>query len=272
MSILHLSDPHFGTEQPQVVEALVRLAAAQQPRLLVLSGDITQRARRSQFRSARRFVDRLGIADVLAIPGNHDIPLFNLAARLFAPYGNHCGEFGTDLEPAFESGRLLVLTLNTTRRYRHKHGEVSPEQVERVAARLARASADQLRIVVTHQPVAVTLDDDLRNLLRGREHAMRRWAEAGADLILGGHIHLPFAVPLHEREPALTRPLWAVQAGTAVSSRVRRGVPNSVNLLRYEGAAGSTGASRACLLERWDYAAAHGDFRQAASLDLPLAQ
>lgn len=272
MSILHLSDPHFGTERPQVVEALVRLSAARRPRLLILSGDITQRARRAQFRSARRFVDRLGIDDVLAIPGNHDIPLFNLAARLFAPYGNHRREFGAELEPAFESERLLVLTLNTTRRYRHKHGEVSQEQVERVAARLAQASADQLRVVVTHQPVAVTLEDDRRNLLRGRERALRRWAEAGADLILGGHIHLPFAVPLHKREPGLPRPVWAVQAGTAVSSRIRRSVPNSVNLLRYERACTRAGAQRACLLERWDYAAADGDFRQAALVELPLAQ
>ena len=83
--LLHLSDPHFGTERPQVVEALVRFARAQQPQVVVLSGDVTQRARRSQFRAARVFVDRLGAANVLAIPGNHDIPLFQLLARAMWP-------------------------------------------------------------------------------------------------------------------------------------------------------------------------------------------
>ena len=83
--LLQISDTHFGTEQPPVVEALVRLAHEQAPDLVVLSGDITQRARRKQFRAARAFVDRLGVAVTLAIPGNHDIPLFDVAARLFYP-------------------------------------------------------------------------------------------------------------------------------------------------------------------------------------------
>ena len=265
--VLHLSDPHFGTEQAPVVEALVRLVHEQRPDLLILSGDITQRARRSQFRAARRFVDRLAVPRLLAIPGNHDVPLFNLAARLLAPYANHCREFGRELEPAFESDRLLVLALNTTRRYRHKHGEVSNEQVERVALRLAQATPAQLRIVVTHQPVRVTREEDLNNLLRGHAHAVQRWAQTGADLILGGHIHLPFALALHELDPALPRRVWAVQAGTAVSSRLRRDAPNSINLLRWA----APNPHRSCLLERWDYAASAQAFRQAQTYDLTLA-
>ena len=122
--LLQISDTHFGTEQAPVVEALVRLAHEQAPDLVVLSGDITQRARRKQFRAARAFVDRLGVAMTLAIPGNHDIPLFNVAARLFDSYANYSREFGTDLEPVFESDQLLVIALNTTRFYRHTDGEI----------------------------------------------------------------------------------------------------------------------------------------------------
>ncbi|MBA4265138.1 MAG: DNA repair exonuclease [Comamonadaceae bacterium] len=244
--LLQISDLHFGTEQPTVLEALVALARQQGPDLLVLSGDITQRARTAQFQAARAFVDRLG-APVLAIPGNHDIPLFNLWARLHHPYAQHMAAFGADLEPVQVSPDLLVVGVNTTRARRHKHGEVSRQQVERVARHLVDAEAGQLRVVVVHQPVAVTRTEDVRNLLRGHKAALQRWAAAGADVIMGGHIHLPYVLPLQ----GLKRPIWAVQAGTAVSSRVRSGMPNSVNLLRW----GEASPEGRCLVEQWDFSA-----------------
>ena len=261
---LQISDTHFGTERPPVVEALVRLVREQAPQVVVLSGDITQRARREEFRAARAFVDRLGVPVLLAIPGNHDIPLFNLAARLFRPYANHRRAFGDELEPEFESDSLLILTLNTTRNYLHEKGAVSQAQIERVAARLARASEAQLRIVVTHQPVYVTRPEDRADLLLGREAALRRWATAGADMILGGHIHLPFVQALHECDPTLPRRVWAVQAGTAVSARVRHDAGNSVNLIRV-----ATGAPlRRCGVERWDFEAASQRFAPVAVEEL----
>jgi 3',5'-cyclic AMP phosphodiesterase CpdA len=242
--LLHISDPHFGTEQAHVMAALLVLSHQQRPDLLVLSGDITQRACVDQFRRARAFVDQLGVP-LLAIPGNHDIPLLNVGARLLQPYARFSTAFGQDLAPEHESPELLVLGVNTTRWYRHKNGEVSPEQIERVARRLASAGPRQLRVVVVHQPVAVTRTEEAHNLLRGRHNALQRWAEAGADLVLGGHIHLPYVLAL----AGLARPMWAVQAGTAVSSRVRAGAPNSVNVLRWRGAV----PDGFCLIERWDY-------------------
>jgi len=259
--VLQISDTHFGTEQPQVVEALVGLAIQQRPDLVVLSGDITQRARPAQFRAARDFVDRLG-APALAIPGNHDIALFDLWSRLMRPYAHHVSAFGQDLEPVHATDELLVIGVNTTRPWRHKHGEVSSAQIERVAALLHTAHPRQLRVVMVHQPVAVTLASDRANLLRGHAAALQRWAAAGADLVMGGHIHLPYAQPL----PGLARALWAVQAGTAVSSRVRPRVPNSVNLLRWEPAQGH------CDIEQWDYSAAAGAFVRAKVTSLRPAR
>ena len=153
--VLHISDTHFGTEQPAVVEALILLAQQQQPDLVVLSGDITQRARPDQFRAARSFVDRLA-TPVLAIPGNHDIPLFDLWARLVSPYARYAVAFGGLFEPVYSSDDLLVVGVNTTRASRHKNGEVSKTQIDRVVALLAAARPEQLRVVVVHQPVAVT--------------------------------------------------------------------------------------------------------------------
>lgn len=252
--LLQISDPHFGTERPQVVEALVALARLQQPDLVVLSGDITQRARPAQFQAARAFMERLD-APFLAIPGNHDIPLWDVWARLRRPYDRHHAAFGAELEPFYASPDLMVACVNTTRARRHKNGEVSARQIDRVARLLANATAAQLRLVVVHQPVAVTRAEDTPNLLRGHAAALQHWAEAGADLVMGGHIHLPYVMPLQ----GLARPLWAVQAGTAVSSRVRTGAPNSVNLLRW----GSESIPGCCQIEQWDFSAAEGAFVRA---------
>jgi 3',5'-cyclic AMP phosphodiesterase CpdA len=235
--LLQVSDTHFGTERAPVIEALVALSAALRPDVVVLSGDITQRARREEFDGAQRLVERLAPPALVAIPGNHDIPLLNVAVRLFDPYGPYARVFGRDLEPSYESRDLLVLGVNTTRAYRHKHGEVSAEQIERVAARL-RSTRGKLNIVVTHHPMHVPPGSDENNLLRGHAEAMRAWASAGAHIVMGGHIHLPFVRRIDG--------LWVAQAGTAVSHRVRPGGDNnSVNVVRVEGATSA--------VERWDH-------------------
>ncbi len=261
--LLQISDTHFGTEQPAVVEALVALAREQRPDLTVLSGDITQRARPAQFRAARAFTDCLGVP-LLAVPGNHDIPLFDLWSRLHDPYGRYIASFGDDLEPVHRSPDLMVVCVNTTRARRHKDGEVSPQQVERVARLVESAQHGQLRVVVVHQPAAVIREEDAPNRLHGHAAALERWAQAGADVVMGGHIHLPYVKPL----AGLARPMWVVQAGTAVSSRVREGVPNSVNLLRW----GEDCASGVCRIEQWDYSADNQAFLFARATEIQPAR
>ncbi len=248
--LLQISDTHFGTEQPHVVDALLRLKQEIEPEVIVWSGDITQRARRAQFEAAGSFLEQLKPARVLSIPGNHDIPLFNLPARLFFPYAGYMRIFGSDLEPQHESDDLRVLCINTTRRYRHVDGEISPAQIERAARWLMQGAKECVRIVVTHQPVHVIKEKDEKNIVHGHEAAVRRWVQAGADVVMGGHIHLPYVRPLDERFAGLPRRAWSVQAGTALSRRVRHGAPNSVNLLRR-----ISGNPPVCVVERWDYEA-----------------
>lgn len=248
-TLLHISDSHFGTERTDVVGALERLAHSHNPSLLIMSGDITQRARKNEFNAAIAFIDRLNVPQKIVIAGNHDIPLFDVFTRAFRPYSRYCRVFGPELEPIYDTADLLVIGVRTTRRYRHIEGEVSSGQIERVTRRLQQAKENQLCVVVTHQPVYVTHQVDEEHLLRGHKQAIRQWAEAGADLILGGHIHRPFTCALHEKIIDLPRRLWAVQAGTAVSSRIRHDSNNSVNLIRYD----SSSTTPHAVVERWDY-------------------
>ncbi len=252
--LLHISDPHFGTEQPEVVEALVDLEHRLAPWLVVLTGDVTQRARRSQFAAAAAFLARLH-APVLAVPGNHDMPLFNLPARLFQPYAGYARAFGHERAPTRAGEDFHVIGVDSTDPARHKDGHLSAVEVERVASALRMAPASCVRVVALHHPVHAITPDDEANVVHGHEHAVRTWAEAGADLILGGHIHLPYVRPLRERFADLSRDVWTVQAGTAVSQRTRGGIPNSVNVLRHDAAFGG-----GCDLERWDHDAAAGAF------------
>lgn len=262
--LLHLSDTHFGTERPAVVRGLLQLAAGLRPDLLVLSGDVTQRARTVEFRAARSFCDTLPAVPCLAIPGNHDIPLLNLAGRLLHPYRGWSAVFGPVLEPVLDRPDALVLGVNTTRPWRHKHGAVSADQVARVAERLRRARPGQLRIVVTHQPAAVVRTVDVPDRLRGGPQALLAWAAAGADVVLGGHIHRPSVMRLDA-----PRPLWCVQAGTAVSARVREGTGNSINQLVWADEGGMRPA--ACELTRWDWSETAGAFETASRRTLILS-
>ncbi|MES2955473.1 MAG: metallophosphoesterase [Pseudomonadota bacterium] len=262
--LLQISDPHFGTVQPAVAEALVELAHEQRPALLVLSGDITQRARPEQFQAARAFCDRLAIPAMLSLPGNHDIPLFDLWQRAFSPYARYLRAFGPRIETGLQTPDMCVIGVKTTRRWRHKNGEVSAAQVKRVVSELQHAKPAQLRVVVVHQPVMVLRAEDEHDRLRGWEPAVRAWTAAGADIVMGGHIHLPYVCEMSSQVAGLERRIWCVQAGTALSSRVRREAPNSVNLLRHAP------GEALCWVERWDHAAASGRFELVHSSELML--
>jgi len=133
-----------------------------------------------------------------------------------------------------------------------------------VARRLELAGPRPWKLVLLHQPVAVTRPQDSKNLLHGHAQAVRSWRAAGAHMVLGGHIHLPCVVPLPAPQPGPV--LWMVQAGTAVSWRVRAEAGNSVNLIRLCQA-----PHRQAVVERWDYQADSGQFNRVARHTLPGA-
>lgn len=248
--LAHISDPHFGSEDAPVCAALRASLVAAAPDLVVLSGDITQRARPAQFRAAQAFVARLAPLPVLALPGNHDLPLFDLLTRFTDPYREFRRHFGVDRAPQWQGEDTVVIGVDSTRVLRHKHGALPPARVAEVAQRLVAVDAT-FRIVALHHPLAVVTASDRRNRVGNAEAALDAWTAAGADLFLGGHIHLPYCVGVG---PPTCRAVL-LQAGTAVSTRRRGGQPNSYHLVHL-----AAGAPRTLRIEQRDYDKGIGGF------------
>ncbi len=232
-TIAHLSDIHFGRVEPRVLDALIEMLMSVSLDLVALSGDLTQRARRGQFRQARRFIDRLP-RPLLVVPGNHDVPLFNLAARFFDPFGGYRRHIQADLEPAFTGDGFVAIGLNSARNFPfHGGGRLNETQVSRAAARLAAAPGDAIKIVVTHHPFDLPDTHGNEHLVGRSDMAMRRLADAGVDVFLAGHLHVSHVGHTAARYQIAGHSAIVVQAGT-LSTR-QRGEANSLNVLRLGG-------------------------------------
>jgi 3',5'-cyclic AMP phosphodiesterase CpdA len=241
--LLHVSDPHFGTEEPRAVSALLALAEQEQPDVVLASGDITQRARSHEFDAARRFFSRLCTRHALIVPGNHDMPLWDLPRRLLAPFAGFRRVFGHELEPRLVSPFVWIAGLVSARPWRHKDGALSAAQVEDTARWFEGTPPGALKVVLTHHPLAASRWHQEDDVISGADAALTRWSDAGVHLVLGGHTHTPYVVPVAAGPRRHT--LWVAQAGSAVSFRLHAGGTHSVNLLR-------RGAAGLWRLEQWD--------------------
>ncbi|ETX14332.1 phospodiesterase [Roseivivax halodurans JCM 10272] len=226
--MVHLSDLHFGRDRPELLQPLIDEVNGAGADLVVVSGDLTQRARHEQFRSARAFLDRL-TAPVLAIPGNHDTPLDNLAVRLLRPWGRFRKHISRDLEPSHEGEGYLVAGMNTADPQAWQRGRLRWRSLVRAGDRMKAAHASgRLGVLAMHHPPE-HMPEDEKSRMRGADPALSALSAQGADIVLCGHLHVWRAMPFRA-----TAGLLLVQAGTGLSTRVR-GEPNDLNILRIEG-------------------------------------
>ncbi len=259
--LLHLSDTHFGAENRQVLEDLVALVLQERPQAVVATGDITENAKPAEFAAAARFFSRLATRHQLVVPGNHDLPLWDLPRRMVAPYAAFRETFGDELEPRLQTRDVWVAGLCSTRRWRHHEGTLSDAQVLRSAQWLAKAPPGTLRVVALHHPVTAGLatgpgisHSAMPDMLQNGAFAVDAWSRAGVHLVLGGHTHRPgFQALTHPADVAQSSPLWAAQAGTAGSHYLRGQRSQSVNLLRSIGANGWR-------VEQWTHATDNSAF------------
>lgn len=229
-TLVHLSDLHFGHLDERIIPPLVHRITAVSPDLIAISGDLTQRARHRQFRQARAFLDLLPFP-TLVVPGNHDVPLFNVAARLLAPFSGYRRYIGADLEPSRVDEEMAVVGLNSARALiTGGRGRLNRAQVEAVVTRLRPLPAGLIKVVVTHHPFDLPEGYPSGHLVGRAPMAMAQLAEVGADLFLAGHLHVSHVGHTAERYNIAGHSALVVQAGT-LSTR-GRGELNTFNVLR----------------------------------------
>ena len=230
--VVHLSDLHFGRVEPRLLEPLARRVRIAAPHLVVVSGDLTQRAKSSQFRDARRFLDTLP-RPLLAVPGNHDVPLYNVWQRFLQPLAKYRRYISADVEPAFVDEQIAVVGVNTARSAVFKGGRINSAQIARVRERLAGLGARVTKVVVTHHPFDLPPGHGEPALVGRARLAMQAFAACGADLLLAGHLHSTHVGETTARYAIERFAALIVQAGTATSTRAR-GEANSFNVLHIE--------------------------------------
>jgi 3',5'-cyclic AMP phosphodiesterase CpdA len=246
--LIHLSDLHFGAHEPRLVDAVAQRIDEEKPDLVVISGDFTQRARTEQFKEACEFLDRLREAghDVLAVPGNHDVPLYDVFRRFLSPLTRYKRYIDDTLCPVHELAGVTVVGINTARSLTFSDGRINEEQMKFIRETFGRTDARALRVLVTHHPLfslPVGETGEVKRAVGRNELALDAAAESGVDMLLAGHHH---TASTHSARDLVTRagPALVVQAGTATSVRLRD-EEQSFNRIDIEG------ESVTLTLQRW---------------------
>jgi len=233
-TLVHLSDLHFGRVDAALLAPLREHIERIGPDMVVVSGDLTQRAKAAEFEAARAYLDSLPGPQIV-VPGNHDISLYNVFRRFVQPLKRYKRYITDDLDPIHVDDEIAVLGINTARSLTFKDGRINKEQVAKMREELAGLDPAIIRVVVTHHPFDLPRHADDDDLVERAPMAMAAFAECGVDLLLAGHLHLSHSDSTAERYPFSEYAALVIQAGTATSKRAR-GEVNSFNAIRVEPA------------------------------------
>ena len=228
--IAHISDLHFGRHHLSIAEDLLRSVNDNKVHLVVISGDITQRARRDEFEKARIFLQQMD-APLLLVPGNHDVPLYNLFGRILTPWANYDRFIKPISQPngRFDDQEISALGLNTARPSSWKNGRLSHEQIYAIKQFSASVPKTNFKILVTHHPLGLPNGRDTVEIAARSNIALKAIAAGGVRLLLSGHHHR--AASGAGMEIGEDGSILFVYAGTAVSSRVRGEEGNTYNII-----------------------------------------
>lgn len=222
MKILHLSDLHFGTELPPLIPTIIKCANTLQPDLTIISGDLTQRARTTQFRQTVAFLAQLP-APILAVPGNHDISLYNPLERLLFPFWKYQHWVGKRTANEWVNDQIAILGINSVTPFKRMDGFITDKQLNDVS-NFFEKQPHKIKIVVMHHNL---IQSERHRIINDADKILTHFGAAGVNLVLGGHIHFPKIELLNK--PYLNHALYIITAGTAISYRTS--APNSFNVI-----------------------------------------
>jgi len=231
--IVHLSDVHFGRVDDRVVERAIEKVNELGPHVVVVSGDLTQRARSREFIAAREFLDSLPKPQIV-VPGNHDVPLYNVFNRFARPLDKFRRYITDDMTPSYTDDELAVVGINTARSLVVKGGRINAAQIDSIRQIMCAVRDDVLKIVATHHPFDLPEGKDERDIVGRAKLAVPQLADCGADVFLAGHLHVSHVGSTAKRyELQNGKSALVVQAGTATSIR-SRGEAQSFNVLEFD--------------------------------------
>ena len=237
--IAHLSDIHFGANDLAIVAAAEAWLLEAKPDLVIISGDFTQRAKLAEFKAASAWLTKLrgyGFA-LLLVPGNHDIPLYDVVRRFVSPLRRYKRYIDDTPCPWFENDEVAVLGLNTARSLTIKDGRINHDQMDMLRERFANVSGDKTRILVTHHPLfsmPIGRGGELSEAVGQHDDAVEAVCAAGVHIALAGHFHQTYAEAARKMVEKAGASL-VIQAGTATSTRLRNSQPQSFNWMHTNG-------------------------------------
>ncbi len=241
LTIMHISDLHAGPPfNPDKAELVIREAAELKPELMVLSGDMVQRAEfRSQWRQIRAFIDQLP-EPRLIVPGNHDVPQYNQIGRYLWPFRSYKKHISPELQPVFECEGLVAVGMNTARSFTIEGGKLDRRKLAWMEKTLKPYGQDVCKVVVMHHHLVLPPGppDQKKSVIKGSREALAALDRAGVELVLCGHIHTSYIGNTLEFDPNLRQGTIIAQSGTTTSRRGRlwhRG-KNSFNVIEIEDA------------------------------------
>lgn len=226
-TLLHISDLHFGRILTDVLEGLGRSIRTLAPEMIIISGDLTQRATSKEYQQAADFLNSLK-TPYFIVPGNHDLSTFRIVERFFWPWRNWKKWIQSDLESQFSAENYQLIGINTARKAGFymdwSRGRISPSQIQHITQQISRAPQDQLQLLVAHHPFWLPPQYEARHLIGGRDQALASFKGSGLDVILSGHVHLDYC---HVMDGMIIS-----HAGTTTSDRLLPDTPNSFNLIQ----------------------------------------